>query len=89
VCGCIPTTCQYQGKDCGTIPDGCGGTLNCGSCTSPNTCGGGGAPNLCGTPPVCTCAYGYWSDGLPYAECCGSTECYPCVDTCNNTINCY
>src|SRR3989442_8172216 len=54
---CTPTTCVAQGKDCGTISDGCGGMLDCGSCTAPNTCGGGGTPNVCGTttlPPPCT-----------------------------------
>jgi hypothetical protein len=51
---CTPTTCAAQGKNCGSIPDGCGGTLTCGSCPSPQTCGGGGTPNLCGggSPPT-------------------------------------
>jgi hypothetical protein len=35
--------------DCGTISDGCGGTLACGNtCTGGQTCGGGGSANLCG-----------------------------------------
>jgi peptidoglycan/xylan/chitin deacetylase (PgdA/CDA1 family) len=45
---CTPTTCAAQGKNCGGISDGCGGTLSCGSCTSPQTCGGGGTANVCG-----------------------------------------
>ena len=48
------TTCAAQGKNCGTISDGCGGTLNCGTCNSPKTCGGGGASgqaNVCGCTP--------------------------------------
>src|SRR5437867_10728602 len=45
---CTPTTCAGQGKNCGTIPDGCGGTLTCGVCTAPQTCGGGGVANVCG-----------------------------------------
>jgi len=45
---CTPTTCAAQGKNCGTIPDGCGGTLTCGVCTAPQTCGGGGVANVCG-----------------------------------------
>jgi hypothetical protein len=28
---CVPTTCSALGKICGTAPDGCGGTLTCGS----------------------------------------------------------
>src|SRR5207245_1456680 len=47
---CAPTTCTVQGKSCGTISDECGGTLDCGSCSSPLTCGGGGLANVCGTP---------------------------------------
>ncbi|TMB57148.1 MAG: hypothetical protein E6J56_05250, partial [Deltaproteobacteria bacterium] len=45
---CVPTTCAAQAKNCGTIPDGCGGTLTCGVCTAPQTCGGGGVANVCG-----------------------------------------
>jgi hypothetical protein len=46
--GCTPTTCAVQGKNCGSISNGCSGTLNCGTCTAPQTCGGGGVPNVCG-----------------------------------------
>ncbi len=45
---CTPTTCAANHATCGTIPDGCGGTLTCGSCASPQTCGGGGVANVCG-----------------------------------------
>src|SRR5262249_42203613 len=47
---CTPTTCAAQGKNCGSISDGCGGTLTCGTCTAPQTCGGGGVSNVCGAP---------------------------------------
>jgi acid phosphatase len=30
--GCTPTSCSAQGATCGSIPDGCGGTLSCGAC---------------------------------------------------------
>ena len=54
---CTPTTCAAQGKNCGSISNGCGGTLSCGNCTSPQTCGGGGTANVCGggscTPTTC------------------------------------
>src|SRR5207237_1865526 len=55
---CTPTTCAAQAKNCGTIPDGCGGTLTCGVCTAPQTCGGGGVANVCGggTPAPATTA---------------------------------
>ncbi|WAM23992.1 Ig-like domain-containing protein [Myxococcus sp. NMCA1] len=35
---CIPTTCAESGKDCGTLSDGCGGTLICGGCASGQYC---------------------------------------------------
>jgi len=31
-CECAPTSCAAAGASCGNIPDGCGGTLNCGPC---------------------------------------------------------
>jgi hypothetical protein len=45
---CTPTSCAAQGKNCGSLSDGCGGTLQCGSCASPQTCGGSGVANVCG-----------------------------------------
>ena len=58
---CVPTTCAAGGMTCGSAPDGCGGTLQCGTCAAPQTCGGGGVANVCGTssggappPPLTT-----------------------------------
>lgn len=62
---CTPTTCAAQGKNCGSISDGCGGTLTCASCTSPNTCGGGGVVNVCGGGGASTPSYGQWAYGAP------------------------
>jgi len=46
--GCVPITCS-GGPSCGSTPDGCGGTLNCGCTNLPGqTCGGGGVANQCG-----------------------------------------
>ena len=52
---CEPLTCDGAGKNCGTMPDGCGGTLTCGGCGSgaactqnvcvPLPCGGTCGPN--------------------------------------------
>ncbi len=50
---CVPRDCDELGKDCGDVPDGCGGTNHCGSCSSPDTCGGGGVPNVCGCTRQC------------------------------------
>jgi hypothetical protein len=35
---CTPTTCAAQGAACGTISDGCGGTLTCPTCPVYYTC---------------------------------------------------
>ena len=45
---CAPTTCAALNANCGSLPDGCGGTLQCGTCTLPATCGGAGEQNRCG-----------------------------------------
>jgi hypothetical protein len=45
---CTPSTCATLGKNCGSLSDGCGGTLSCGSCSAPQSCGGGGVVNVCG-----------------------------------------
>ena len=77
---CAATTCEAAGADCGTIPDGCGGTLECGSCMPPATCGGGGTPNVCGgacQPTTCATEgknCGSIPDGCGGMLTCGSCE---------------
>jgi hypothetical protein len=63
---CVPTTCAALGDNCGSVSDGCGGTLSCGTCTSPQTCGGGGTANVCGGGSNCTHADGL---GQSYTDC--------------------
>jgi hypothetical protein len=46
---CTPATHCPAGENCGTAPNGCGGTISCGTCAGSTTCGGGGTPNVCGT----------------------------------------
>ena len=48
---CTPKRCADVGAHCGTLDDGCGATLTCGTCASPDTCGGSGVANVCGSPP--------------------------------------
>ena len=45
---CKPETCAQLGINCGPAGDGCGGLLDCGTCSYPQTCGGGGQPGQCG-----------------------------------------
>jgi hypothetical protein len=77
---CTARTCAEQGISCGPAGDGCGGALNCGTCTSPATCGGGGTPNQCGggcTPE--TCASQNISCGPAGNGCGGTLACGTCV----------
>ena len=62
MCGhgaCTPKSCQQLNATCGTIDDGCGNPLACGSCAGFLTCGGGGTPNACGAPCPTNCPNGY------------------------------
>jgi hypothetical protein len=64
VSACVPTTCDAAGKNCGPIPDGCRGTLDCGACTAPSVCGGSGTPNVCSVPPQNPCEQAAWRRAL-------------------------
>jgi hypothetical protein len=57
---CMPATCQSLGRNCGSVADGCGGTLPCGTCSGGLSCGGSGVPGVCGSP-VASCVSGNWS----------------------------
>ena len=53
-----PAACRSPARPppasyCGTIGDGCGGTLPCGDCPAGSTCGGAGVANTC-APTNCT-----------------------------------
>ncbi len=75
---CQKHTCAGDDAECGSIPDGCGGTLDCGTCTAPETCGGGGTPNVCGSacsPRTCADAgasCGSIDDGCGETRDCGT-----------------
>src|SRR5690606_31279768 len=45
--GCVPTTCEAEGKNCDSIDDGCGEALDCGTCDEGSACGAA-TPNVCG-----------------------------------------
>ena len=76
---CFPTNCIAEGKNCGSIMDGCLGILECGNCNVPDTCGGGGTANVCGngmcTSTTCvaeSAACGNLSDDCASVLDCGS-----------------
>ena len=77
---CTPLTCTELGYTCGTQGDGCGGTLDCGTCTAPQTCGGGGQAGQCGFPDAGTCA------PLTCAQ--QNFNCGPAGDGCGGTLDC-
>ncbi|RKI36567.1 hypothetical protein D7Y27_28020 [Corallococcus sp. AB004] len=51
---CVPLSCTSQGAACGTLPDGCGGTVSCGTCGSGLTCSAANACVSDATPPTAT-----------------------------------
>lgn len=75
--GCMPLTCAEAGYVCGPLDDGCGHTLDCGSCPKCTSCGGGGVPGVCGGAACCpiTC------------EAIGA-ECGPVGDGCGGVLQC-
>jgi hypothetical protein len=73
-CRCTQTTCAAQGKNCGTIPDGCGGNLNCGACAGGNTC----TNNVCACVPT-TCAAQGKNCGTISNGCGSQLNCGSCV----------
>lgn len=47
--GCVPVSCAGAGIECGPLDDGCGATLDCGSCPWGGICGAEAA-GLCADP---------------------------------------
>jgi hypothetical protein len=54
---CQPATCSSKSYNCGSAPDGCGGTLSCGSCGSGQSC----QANVCTSSSTPACGTGYAS----------------------------
>jgi photosystem II stability/assembly factor-like uncharacterized protein len=63
---CLPSSCQSAGVECGPMPDGCGGQLQCGGCGFDNVCQAGTCvcqPHTCRrglfwNPDTCSCEKG-------------------------------
>ncbi len=82
---CVPATCSSLGAECGQVSDGCGNTLNCGTCTGGKNC----ISNIC-VAQSCTqtanCGTLGYTCGT-YTDNCGNTQvCGVCPTnyTCNN-----
>ncbi|NMO15073.1 hypothetical protein HPC49_08220 [Pyxidicoccus fallax] len=80
----VSVTCASQGKNCGTIPDGCGGTLNCGTCGSGELC----EANVCVTCTPTTCAQEGKNCGSIADGCGGTLDCGACsgTDVCSSNV---
>jgi len=76
---CTPTTCAEAGGNCGELPDGCGGTVACGTCSGGENCGGGG-PNVCGvnTCSPTTCPLSGFECGIISNNCDNVLDCGTC-----------
>jgi len=72
--GCTPTTCGAQNAECGTIANGCGGTLFCGNCGGGESCDN--ANHTCVCAPNCS------------GKECGSDGCGGNCGTCTGTDTC-
>jgi hypothetical protein len=83
---CTPNTCSSLHANCGAQSNGCGGMLDCGSCSDTQTCGGGGTANQCGSVACVptTCAKLGFNCGAQSDGCGGMLECGTCTgaDTC-------
>ena len=76
---CKPKTCAELGASCGNAPDGCGGKVTCGTCSSGQFCGGGGL-NKCGINACApkSCAQVSASCGLASNGCSDVIDCGEC-----------
>jgi hypothetical protein len=74
---CTPLNCAQQNIMCGPAGNGCGGVIQCGNCTPPQTCGGGGTPFVCGGP-TCT----------PTTCQAQNAQCGQIGDGCGGVLNC-
>lgn len=67
---CVPKTCSYFDYNCGTASDGCGNTLNCGTCSSGYTCSNNVCNSGCSSHSGKRCADGdlYWYNSCGVKE---------------------
>lgn len=82
-CECKPKSCAELGKSCGTVDDGCGNALECGSCAQGQTCNDG----VCGCKPK-SCSDLGLNCGTADDGCGKSLNCGSCAgnQTCNNGV---
>ena len=77
-----PNTCEGEGVECGSIPDGCGGTISCGGCSDGGLCDGDARQCVEDTscePLTCT-DHDPGQCGLQTDGCGGTLFCEGCPD---------
>jgi len=87
-CACVPKTCAELGATCGSVSNGCGGTLNCGGCAGSATCQNSQCVAGLNSPIGGPCASNN--------DCAGDTVCmnngdFPggfCTQACQNDFGC-
>lgn len=85
---CEPTTCEAEGRTCGALDDGCGTTLDCGTCGDLFVCLSGSCQQTLGIGEACaadrdcngslicaTEALIAWPDGYCTAGCTQDSDC--------------
>ena len=87
VVACAPAKVCANGQNCDTAPDGCGGTITCGTCAAPLTCGGRGTPGKCGCNNPTTCAAEAAQCGSLDDKCGGTLDCGTCAGGATCTAN--
>src|SRR5579863_1053924 len=76
--GCGLWSCAKANANCGPVGDGCGGILQCGSCSGAETCGGGGTHGVCGGHAGC----------VPQSCADAGATCGPLADGCGHLLQC-
>lgn len=75
---CVPlANCGEARAECGEVPDGCDGLLDCGACEAPETCGAGGIPFICDCVPT-TCSEAGATCGMVGDGCGRTLDCGGC-----------
>ena len=85
-CVCDPITCAERGAECGPLDNGCGKTIQCGTCDAPAVCDEN--ENACCTPRTCASVDAECGE-LP-DQCGGVIDCGRCPEgeTCSTDFQC-
>lgn len=86
--GCKPITCTSLNRSCGQVSDGCGGQLNCGTCSNPtplcinNVCTPCATDAQCGTGAAPYCVLGSCVPCRTSADCAHGLVCDATAHVC-------